>query len=118
MKILTIAALLAAGIAGGADAQTPPRRGQPVANPHGNMAAAPRRIQPVASRFSIDTPIEMLIADRRAKAALDRHMPGLSANPRLSMFKKMSIRELAANPHAVIPAARIRALQADLALIR
>ena len=94
-------ALLAATLAVPAGAQTPPRR-----------------VQTPVTRFSIDTPIEVLIANRAAKAALDRTMPGLSSNPRLGMFRKMSIRELAAHPHASIPASRVQALQAELIRIR
>jgi len=50
---------------------------------------------PAKSRFSADTPIEQLIANRRSKAVLDREMPGLSADKNLPKFSKLSLRQLA-----------------------
>jgi hypothetical protein len=87
--------------AGAASAQTPPRR-----------------VQAPQSRFSIDTPIRDLIANPAAKAALDKEMPGISTHAMLPHFQHLSMRTLAASPHASIPASRVQALQAALAKIR
>lgn len=52
--------------------------------------------QPVtASAYSLDTPIAALIADPRAKAVLDRDLPGLSSDENLDKFKTLSLRRLA-----------------------
>lgn len=87
-----------------------------------NMPAAtktpPRRVQAPVTRFSLDSTISALIAHPAAKAALDRHLPRLSGHPRLSEFRHMTLRALAASPHAQIPTSRIQALQTDLARIR
>lgn len=101
--VLIMMAVLAGGHCHGAaaDGQTPPRR-----------------IQAPTTRFSIDTPIRLLIANPAAKAALDRHMPRLSGHPRLAEFQDMTMRALAASPHAMIPNERVQALQAELIRIR
>ena len=101
MKTIALACLLSLGLAAAADAQTPPRR-----------------VQAPTSRFSIDTPIVTLIANPAAKAALDRHLPRLSGHDRLSEFQHMTVRALAASPHASIPASKVQALQAELIRIR
>ncbi|MBW4331842.1 hypothetical protein KY084_13290 [Stakelama sp. CBK3Z-3] len=43
--------------------------------------------------FDLDTPIGTLIADERARAVLDKHLPGLSTDENLDKFKQMSLRE-------------------------
>jgi hypothetical protein len=45
-------------------------------------------------------------------------MPTVALNPHLGDFKHLSMRQLAANPHAVIAGAKIRALQAELSKIK
>ena len=50
---------------------------------------------PADASFSLDTPIAALIADYRAKAVLDRNLPGLSADENLDKFKAMSLRQFA-----------------------
>lgn len=80
--------------------------------------APPKRVVAPVTRFSIDTPIVQLLANPASKAALVRHMPTLASSPHLQQFEKISIRQLAANPHASIAAAKIKALQADLIRIR
>lgn len=45
--------------------------------------------------FSLDTPIEALVASRRARRVLDKEMPGLSSDKNLPKFSKLSLRQLA-----------------------
>ena len=101
IKHVVVAVALAALFSQGAMAQSPPRR-----------------VQKAETAFSLDTPIVKLLADSRAKAVLTKHMPTLVGSPHLGMFEKMSMRQLAADPHAVIPASKLRALQADLVRIK
>jgi hypothetical protein len=101
MKRLVLAVSLVFGTMSLAAAQTPPRR-----------------VQAPTTRFSIDSTISALIAHPLARAALDRHLPGLSGHPRLSEFRQMTLRALAASPHARIATAKVQALQAELARIR
>ena len=44
--------------------------------------------------FTLDTPIEQLLADPRARAVLDADLPGMSADPNLPKFQLMSLRQL------------------------
>lgn len=46
-----------------------------------------------ATPFSLDTPIADLIADPRAKAVLDKSLPGLSDDRNLPRFQSMSLRK-------------------------
>jgi hypothetical protein len=81
-------------------------------------AAPPKRVAAPTTRFSIDTPLRLLIANPAARAALDRTMPGLSTNPNIGIFLNMSMKQLASSPHASIPASLVEKLQADLVKIR
>lgn len=45
--------------------------------------------------FTLDTPIETLIANRRAKAVLDRDLPGLSSDKNLAQIRQLTLRRLA-----------------------
>lgn len=42
--------------------------------------------------FNLDTPIERLLADPRAKAVLDKDVPGLSDDENLPRFRTLSLR--------------------------
>ncbi|MBR0553671.1 hypothetical protein [Stakelama marina] len=48
----------------------------------------------LASAYSIDTPIMLLVADKRARAVLDKDMPGLSTDENYDKFKTLSLRQL------------------------
>ena len=102
MKTVIAAVVLGATIGHASFAQTPPTR----------------KTHAAQGRFSIDTPIVQLMAHKHAKAALDKVMPTLASSPHLKQFEHMSIRQLAANPHATIAGEKIRALQAELAKIK
>lgn len=47
-----------------------------------------------APRFTIETPIEAIVADPAGKAALDAALPGISSHPAYDMFKAMSLKQL------------------------
>ena len=50
---------------------------------------------PATTSFSLDTPIETLVADPAAKAVLDAEIPGITAHPMYEQFKTMSLTQLA-----------------------
>ncbi len=102
IKHIAVAAALAVTVHGAVTAQAPPVR----------------KADRAQSRFSIDTPIVQLLANPKSRAAFARHMPTVVASPHLKQFQHLSIRQLAANPHASLAASKIRALQADLARIK
>jgi hypothetical protein len=47
-----------------------------------------------AVRFTLDTPIEKIVADPAGKAALEAAIPGISAHPHFDMFKAMSLKQV------------------------
>lgn len=55
------------------------------------MPAAPAA---ATTKFSVDTPIEQIAADPKAKAVLDDAVPGLTAHAMYDQFKSMSLAQL------------------------
>ena len=55
--------------------------------------------------LSIDSPVEALVADAKAKAVLDANLPGLTEHPHYAHFKGMSLKQLAGMaPDQITPA--------------
>jgi hypothetical protein len=50
--------------------------------------------------FTLDTTLDKYLADPRAKALLDKYVPGASTNPMITMAKGMSLRMLLSLPQA------------------
>ena len=71
---------------------TPPSQTE-AALPHLPAAAVPEAAPATFIGFTLDTPIAQLLADRRAKAVLDRDLPGLSDDPNLLKFASVSLRQ-------------------------
>jgi hypothetical protein len=67
--------------------------------------------------FSLDTPIAALIADPRAKAILDRDVPGMSDDPNLPKFQTLSLRKLAPLSGGQMTPALLAKIGTDLAAI-
>lgn len=57
-------------------------------------AATPAAGATMAGKFSLDTPIETIVADATGKAAIDANMPGMTAHPAFDQFKSMSLKQL------------------------
>ena len=79
MKTALFAALAAVVLAPAAVAQTAP---------------APAAAATAAAKFNLDTPVQDLVADPKAKAVLDADLPGLSTHESYEMFKGMSLKQL------------------------
>lgn len=75
-------------------------------------AAAP------AATLSIDTPIAALVADARAKAVLDKHLPGIDQHPAYEQFKGMSLKVVAPYSQGMITDDLLAKIAADLAAIK
>lgn len=71
-----------------------------------------------ASMFTIDTPIETIAADAKAKAALDAAFPGMTAHPMYEQFKTMSVKQLQPMASDQITDAGIAKLTAELAALK
>ncbi|WP_343518014.1 hypothetical protein [Sphingomonas sp.] len=88
MKTVLCAALAAVTLAPMAAAQT----GNPPAAP--TAPAAPAAPAAAAAKFNLDTPIQDIVADAKAKAVLDADLPGLTTHESYEMFKSMSLKQL------------------------
>ncbi|UYY76506.1 hypothetical protein [Sphingomonas sp. R1] len=106
MKLLVACALAAAVISPAAMAQQ-----TPAAAPTAPAAAS-------AAKFSLDTPIESLIADEKAKAVLDADIPGLSSHPALDQFKAMSLRAVQPFSNGALTDDMLKKVETDLAAIK
>ncbi|ACL94929.2 hypothetical protein [Caulobacter vibrioides] len=76
--------------------------------------AAPPPAAASASAFSADTPLEAVVANPAAKAALDKTLPALAKHPAFEQFKGMSLRELQAYAEGQITNEMIAKVDADL----
>jgi hypothetical protein len=73
-----------------------------------------------AAAFTIDTPIETLMADERAKAVVTQHFGGndLTAHPAYDQFKSLSLKALAPFSQGLITEDMLTKIAADLAAIK
>jgi hypothetical protein len=68
-----------------------------------------------AAKFTLDTPIEALVADPQAKAVLDADLPGLTTHPQYETFKSVSLSALASFAPDKLTPERLDKVKADLA---
>lgn len=70
--------------------------------------------------FSIDTPIETLMADERAKAVVAKHFNGmdLTQHPAYEQFKALSLKTVAPFSQGLITEDILTKIAADLATIK
>ena len=71
-----------------------------------------------ASAFSIDTPIEALVADARSKAVLDKYLAGIDQHPAYEQFKSLSLKALAPFSQGMISDELLGKIGTDLAAIK
>lgn len=71
-----------------------------------------------AAAFTIDTPIEALMADERAKAVLTKHLPGIDQHPAYEQFKALSLKALAPFSQGLISDELLGKIDADLTAIK
>jgi hypothetical protein len=71
-----------------------------------------------AAAFTLDTPIEALIADARAKAVLDKYLAGIDQHPAYEQFKALSLKTLAPFSQGMITDDLLAKIGADLAAIQ
>ena len=67
--------------------------------------------------FTIQTQIRELLANERAKAILEKHIPGATTHLQLQMALYMSLGEVATYPESGLTTDKLHALLADLAAI-
>ena len=59
----------------------------------GSAPAAPATAA-AATKFNLDTPIQDIVADAKAKAVLEADLPGITTHESYEMFKGMSLKQL------------------------
>ena len=76
--------------------------------------SAPAPAPAPATAVSVDTPVEVLVADARAKAVLDKYLPGIDQHPAYGQFKGMSLRQVAPYSEGQITDAMLTSIDAEL----
>jgi len=71
-----------------------------------------------AAAFTVEQPIEALMADERAKAVVTKHLPGIDQHPAYEQFKAMSLKALAPFSQGMISDELLERIAADLAAIK
>ncbi|WP_260582483.1 hypothetical protein [Sphingopyxis sp. PET50] len=111
-KMMLAAAMLAAAAA--AQAQT---GGTPAPAP----APAPTdeaKAPAADGKFTLDTPLQDIVADEKGKAVIEKHFPGMIALPEYEMFKAISLNQLQPYANGKITDEMLAATAADLAEIK
>jgi len=65
--------------------------------------------------FNADSTLKQVLADPKAKAVLEKHIPGFSTHPLISMAMGMSLKTIAGFPQAGLSADKMKAILDDLA---
>ena len=101
MKLIyAAAATLACLVPGAAFAQTAPAQTAP------------------AAKFNLDTPIETMAADEKAKAVLMADLPELLGHPMYEQFKGMSLRQLQPMSQGALTDELMKKVETNLAAIK
>lgn len=70
------------------------------------------------AKFTIDTPIEQLVANDEARAVLEKHLPGIDQHPAYGQFKTMSLKALQPFSQGAITPEALEKIAVDLAAIK
>lgn len=64
---------------------------------HGAHGAHANHAAPAAAdgKFTLDTPVETIVADAKGKAVLEANLPGITTHEHYEMFKAMSLKQIA-----------------------
>jgi len=64
--------------------------------------------------FSADSKLGELLANEKAKAILEKYLPGMSTHPQLGMAKGFSLKMIASFPQAGITPDKLKAIVDEL----
>ncbi len=81
-------------------------------------AHEPTQVEAATPVFTLDTPIQSLVADPAAKAVLDRELPGLTTHDRYEQFKGLSLKGLKPFSGGLISDERLQAVEAGLKALK
>lgn len=84
--------------------------------PHSAPAVLPSTggSAPASTGLTLDTPIEVIVADPAGAAVLKKDIPRLLANPNYAVFKGMSLNTLAALSGGELSREKLALIKADL----
>ena len=90
-----------------------------LADGHGDHSDHADHAEAKAAKFTIDTPIEQLMADEKAKAVVVKHFGGqdVSQHPMYDQFKTMSLKAVAPFSQGMITDEMLEKIATDLAAI-
>lgn len=112
MKLVSLAALLVIPAAASAQTSPPPAAATPM--PEAPTPAAPA----AAAKFTLDTPIQDIVADAAGKAVIEKDLPGLIGLPQYEMFKAISLKQLQAYSDGKLTDEMLAKTATDLAAIK
>ena len=112
MKLLLIGAALTifATVSPAGAQTTPPAAAAPTAAP----APAPA----TGAKFTLDTPIQEIVADERGKVVMDKNFPGMTALAEYEMFKALSLHQVQPYSNGKLTDDILAKAEADLAAIK
>ena len=67
------------------------------------------------ARFTLDTPVEAIVADEKARAVLEANVPGITTHEHYEHFKTMSLKQLSGMAPDRLTPEVLAKLEADLA---
>lgn len=82
------------------------------------QAQTPPSSARVAVKFTLDTPISVLLADPRAKVVVEETLPGLSSRPNFDRAKGMSLRQIQRATNGRLTDDKLRQAEKRLAAIK
>ncbi|GIV79952.1 hypothetical protein FKZ61_020730 [Litorilinea aerophila] len=65
--------------------------------------------------YTLNSTVREILADERAKAIIEKHMPGATSHPQLSEAMYMTLREVAMYPESGLTPQKLQAILDDLA---
>lgn len=68
----------------------------------------------LSAGYTLDTPIEVIVADPRGEAVLNKNIPKLLMNPNYPMFKGMSLKTIAMFARGQLNDEKLAQVKADL----
>jgi hypothetical protein len=71
-----------------------------------------------AAKFTLDTPIEAIVADPRGKAVIDADLPGTTTHAMYDSFKSMSLRQVQPLSAGRLTDEMMKKVEASLAAIK
>lgn len=89
-----------------------------VSVPFASSAAQTEAPAAETARFTLDTPIEKIVADPAGKSVLDAAIPGITAHQHYDMFKAMSLKQLQPMSGGMLTDETLKKAEASLATVK